>query len=796
MKKRSLLLVVLALLIAIPVCIAPTTLGAAGNSEAYDWTMFRHDPSHSGFTAGNVTDSAKLSWVFSTGGFVRSAAAVANGNIFFGSWDGFFYCLNSSSGNLVWKYAIRQVIASSPAVYSGNVYFGADDGYVYALNASTGAFFWRTQIGGEVRSSPMIVNGCVYIGSGNQNVYALDAETGAVVWSFATSARVDSSPAVSNGVVYIAADDYNLYALNAATGKEIWQVHTGATKSSPSLYEGYVFVGSDDGYVYCLNASTGAVAWKYLTQDGVSSSPALAYGCVYIGSEDNSVYCLNASTGKLVWQVPTGFWVRSSPSVDGGYVYVGSFDYSIYCLNAFTGEKEWSFATGDYVESAPTIASGTLYMGSDDYHIYAFTIDSLTSEPLHQFFNSTLSWTTVAFDAMAAAVAFFVVFLIVREIRFNWRNPSKSETDSTFGKLGSWFSVHHDSVFLVAILALSTIFFINLGSGHMWMSDEQAYSQWANHMVKSGDYLTPWADGFLSFYLSKPPLNMWLMALSYQAFGVTNFASRLAAAVLGTLTLVAVFFLGKRLYNSYVGFMSAIILATFSTFFVFARHAMTDVPFVFFAVCSIYFFVLSENSEKTLRYAAFGGIFFGLAFMTKQVESLLVVLILFVYLVVSNKSFRFLFTKRFTLFWGIGLLVFSPWLIYMTASYGVPFLQGYFGYSTIARIVAPVEGHSAGFLYYFTYIAQNENLLWVILLPVAAVVSGFKAILRRSNADTLLIVWMAVVLLFFTFAQTRIYWYILPAFPAFAVAIGSLIYQILRRIPAWHNILHREKKTK
>src|SRR5208337_5138042 len=158
------------------------------------------------------------------------------------------------------------------------------------------------------------------------------------------------------------------------------------------------------------------------------------------------------------------------------------------------------------------------------------------------------------------------------------------------------------------------------------------------HMFKTGDYLTPWADGVVTFYIGKPPLNMWLMSLAYQVFGVNNFASRFWSAVFGALSLVLVFYLGKKLYNRYVGFLSALVLGTFTTFYVFARLAMTDVPLVFFILGSIYFFVLSEKTEKTNRYAALSGLLFGLALMTKQIEALLIPLIVFSYLIATKRS--------------------------------------------------------------------------------------------------------------------------------------------------------------
>jgi 4-amino-4-deoxy-L-arabinose transferase-like glycosyltransferase len=227
--------------------------------------------------------------------------------------------------------------------------------------------------------------------------------------------------------------------------------------------------------------------------------------------------------------------------------------------------------------------------------------------------------------------------------------------------------------------------------------------------------------------------------------------------------------------------LSALVLGTFTTFYVFSRLAMTDVPLVFFMMGSTYFFVLSEKSEKTSRYAVLSGVFFGLALMTKQIEALLIPLILISYLIATKVNVRFFFTKRFTLFWGVGLLVFSPWLIYMNMSFGLKFWQWYFVYTDVTRTVSPIEGHAAGFAYYFSYLVNKENLLWVILLPFATGLCAFNTFIKRLKEDTLILLWMAIVLLVFSFAQTKLYWYILPAIPAFAIAISSLLYQLSQK---------------
>ncbi len=789
MRKHKWMLIILIPLILIQSYCISLASSTSASSSTEDWTMFRHDTSHSGYSTGNSpTNSVKLLWTFTTMAGVVSSPAVANGCVFVGCNDGAVYCLNSSNGELFWYYPTGREVKSSPAIDNECVYIGSDDGNIYALNASNGIQLWNYTTDNEVKSSPTVVDGVVYIGSGDGNVYALNASRGAKLWSYTTGRGVDSSPAVSDGVVYVASYDYLVYALNASTGDEIWHRHTGSTISSPSVYDGYVYIGSYDGYVCGLNASTGAKIWEYQTEGSVSSSPAVAYGCVYVGSEDNNVYCLNASNGKKIWQSPTGYWVWSSPVVADSNVYVGSEDYSINCLNASTGTKKWSYATENFVDSSPAIVNGILYVGSSDHRVYAFAL-GVSTDSLPSQSTDSLPWTTIAFDVIACAAGAVIIFAIALFIHSSRRAKRNAEAINISGQKLPWFSEHADAICILAILAFSTIFFINLGSGPLWATDEKTYSQWAFHMVKNGDYLTPWAYGGI-FWIGKPPLFMWLMSLAYQVFGVNNFASRFWSPVFGTLSLVLVFYLGKKLYNLYVGFLSALVLGTFTTFYVFARHAMTDVPFVFFILASIYFLLLSEKSEGANRYAALGGLFFGLAFMTKQIVALLIPLIVFSYFTATKRSIRFLFTKRFVLFWGVGLLVFSPWVIYMSICFGLEFWQWFFVNAAIVRTVSPIEGHVGGYLYYFSYLVNNENLFWVILLPFAAGLCAFNSVIKRLKEDTLILAWMSIVLVAFTFAQTKLEWYILPAFPAFAIAISSFLYQLSKKIQLSARQLH------
>ena len=647
------------------------------------------------------------------------------------------------------------------------------------------------KVGGYVRSCPAVVNGCVYVGSGDHDIFCFNATDGTVIWRHPMAYRSYSSPAISNGMLYIAADNFLVYALNATTGNEIWHIHTSSTQSSPAIYNGCLYIGGYLGEVWCLNATTGQKIWLYLTGDTVSSSPTVANGCVYVGSYDNNLYCLNATNGLKIWQSPTGYWIVSSPTVADDNVYVGSEDYSIYCFNASTGAKEWSYATGNIVDSSPAVADNTLYIGSFDYNVYAIALNSTSGQSLPLQLAAPAPWTTIAFDAIACAIAAATIGLFVYFIRTE-RREKKAQPASVSGEKQPWYLEHAEALCLLAILAFSMLFIVYLGSGTLWAADEQTYSQWAYYMYKTGDYLRPVAFGQSAIWIGKPPLLMWLMSIAYQVLGVSNFSSRIWTPFFGFLSLVLVFYLGKKLYNMYVGLASAIVLGTFTTYFMFVKAAMTDVPLVCFMLASIYFAILTEKPQHTSRNAALSGVFFGLALMTKQAAALLIPLVIVVYFIVTQKSLRFLFSKRFALFLGIGVVIFVPWLVAMAASYGGSFWQWFLIYCGIQRTLTPLEGHVGGPLFYFTFLATSENPLWVILLPFATGLCIYNVAVKRLKADMLVLIWIIAVLGAFTVAQTKIYWYILPAYPAFALAISAFLYQLAKRLNL-QRFLHPQK---
>ncbi|MGA8762433.1 MAG: PQQ-binding-like beta-propeller repeat protein, partial [Candidatus Sulfotelmatobacter sp.] len=91
--------------------------------------------------------------------------------VYFGSDDFNVYALNASTGAKLWNFTTGRYVHSSPAIANGVVYVGSYDNKVYALDASTGAELWSYTTGKSVLSAPAVANGVLYAASEDFNVY-------------------------------------------------------------------------------------------------------------------------------------------------------------------------------------------------------------------------------------------------------------------------------------------------------------------------------------------------------------------------------------------------------------------------------------------------------------------------------------------------------------------------------------------------------------------------------------------------------------------------------------------------
>jgi len=320
-------------------------------------------------------------------------------------------------------------------------------------------------------------------------------------------------------------------------------------------------------------------------------------------------------------------------------------------------------------------------------------------------------------------------------------------------------------------------------------------AQIARNMLTSGDWVTARLDGVP--YLEKAPLIYWLIAESYQYFGISDWAARipivLAAIALAWLTTA----FGTWAFGTRAGFFAGLCMATCFGLFLFTRILIPDVMLTFSIALSLWAFLrcIDETEARPRRWALVMAVSLGISLLLKSLIGVVFpVGAALIYLGITRQLFNAKVWKALHPLSGRGitLLIAAPWHI-LAAARNPP----YFDFTMHS---APGEYH--GFLWFYFI---NEQLLrflntryprdydtvprlyfwlfhllwlfpWSVYLPAVVNQSvtrlSFAPRERAGKTRLLALCWTGFVLIFFTFSTTQEY-YSMPVYPALALLLGS-----------------------
>jgi 4-amino-4-deoxy-L-arabinose transferase-like glycosyltransferase len=301
--------------------------------------------------------------------------------------------------------------------------------------------------------------------------------------------------------------------------------------------------------------------------------------------------------------------------------------------------------------------------------------------------------------------------------------------------------------------------------------DEGRYAEIPREMLARGEWVTPYLEG--KPYLDKPPLFYWLVMGSYRIFGIHDWSARLVPAVAIHLTLLLVYFFGRRRIGDAAAFRGALLLALAPAFVSIGRLLVIDgllslcVAFALFAAWE----ALERNRGATWWWL-FAGMATGLGILTKgpiAVILLLPPLALAQWLRGRNIRLRSLNTLAFV---GATIAVALPW--YIAICLRLPGFAVYFLWQhNVLRFFAPFD-HLEPFWYYTPILALGLLPGTLLLVGCARfLISGEAATAaRRGPGLGFLLLAGGWCVLFFSVSGCKLPTYILPAFPFLALALG------------------------
>jgi 4-amino-4-deoxy-L-arabinose transferase-like glycosyltransferase len=326
--------------------------------------------------------------------------------------------------------------------------------------------------------------------------------------------------------------------------------------------------------------------------------------------------------------------------------------------------------------------------------------------------------------------------------------------------------------YLLFILIVGAfIFLFNLGGRDLWEPDETRYAVVAREMRETGDWIIPHLNR--AIYAEKPPLFFWLVNLSTFFLGANyELTNRLPSTLAGFITLFITFLFGSKLFNSRVGLLSSLILATCFFFPQISRWMMLDSIFtLFFLLSLLYFYLGFENEKERRRNFLLAGLFMGLGVLTKGPISYLSIPIFLIF-AFSQRDIKKFWNRNLLLGFLISVAIVFIWLIPACWIGGETYTKRILVDQIFGRFA---EGgkhfHPKSIVFYFVRFPL-EFFPWIVFLPTAFIL-GLRN-WKKNKGFLFLFIWFIFIFLFFTLSKGKKDNYILPLYPAAAMMVGVL----------------------
>ncbi|MFB6303336.1 MAG: glycosyltransferase family 39 protein [Haloferacaceae archaeon] len=340
---------------------------------------------------------------------------------------------------------------------------------------------------------------------------------------------------------------------------------------------------------------------------------------------------------------------------------------------------------------------------------------------------------------------------------------------------------------VVAAVA-AAVYLYRLGERPLWWWDESFYAIAARNAVEHGHWLVPHSAGFdqLRMYpfLEKPPLAMWLEAVSIWLLGPTEFAVRLPSALAAVGATLLAYAVARRLDGPAAGVVAAAVFLTTPAVLLGpngARFGSTDLLHTFLGSAVVVLVWLRATDRATPPAPLLGATLAALL-LTKGFAAGV-----FVVAAAPLVALRFdRFGRRYVaVAGGTAAALVGAWVVPAYLVYGDYLVQELFVEQVWQRLtggMAVIDYATAVPLLKYPYATVVQvwfHPWWFPFLAGSAVAAGRCWHMRAASAadriDVALPLWWAATI-FVPFALTGTApWYLIPMYVPAAVVVGRLV---------------------
>jgi 4-amino-4-deoxy-L-arabinose transferase-like glycosyltransferase len=343
----------------------------------------------------------------------------------------------------------------------------------------------------------------------------------------------------------------------------------------------------------------------------------------------------------------------------------------------------------------------------------------------------------------------------------------------------------------LAVAAFNLAFRIGNEMVQVW--DESLFAITAGEMASSGDWIGTTFLGSLDYYNSKPPLQVWLVALAFKAFGPGLVTLRLPALVAAWLTVALLLWWANRAFGRAIALVAALVLATCYGFLYVhsGRSGNADALFTLLVLLTVVTLWASRDHPWRRVWL---GVVVGLVFMVKGMGILMPSLII----AGTELSGRWRGRARWLPLLaaaGVFVLIVAPWAVARWRLDGWQFFVAMFFHDFADRVSMVLEGHK-GEPWYYLYFLQKHHYDWLMAALVALVClperwTRLRALVSGPDRflPVLIAAWFTGSFLLPTAVATKLGWYLNPFYPLFGLAVAWLI------VEAWQATAASPRRT-
>jgi outer membrane protein assembly factor BamB len=305
------------------------------------------------------------------------------------------------SGSLLWRLDLKNGVEGGVQSIGERLYFGSSDGFFYCVALANGKTIWSAPANAETLAPPTVESGVVYFQTGADIVFALDAETGKQLWQYnrqvttSLSIRASTRPVIAGENLLVGFSDGVLVSLRKRDGGLLWERKLGRgsrfrdVDATPVVDGATVYVSSFDAALYSLKLETGEVNWS--VEDGgyvpVTLGRDQLADRLFYATATGKIVALDKHTGKKLLTIPVRHGIATQPVIYKGFLVYGESEGALVVADATGGQAVGRFAPGEGLVSKPEVleSTGDVYFISSGANLFSMKMG-------YRFASDTLPW--------------------------------------------------------------------------------------------------------------------------------------------------------------------------------------------------------------------------------------------------------------------------------------------------------------------------------------------------------------------------------------------------------------------